>query len=309
MLKAILLSSSFISLLALTTVAKATVTATVCNGCGPAALRQEALDEGDGDHYLYDFVNRKLTHYSIAGQTPQVAFPGGHSSQLSTYVTIVPIDPSTQAVFNATQNVYDVDGGSMYLIATNQAGINIPTQSSARVMNRSSSTVSGMRSMTAFDMVQVPVYRQMAINDIAKPSEAQNWPVAVRVNVGSLFNALNLIPLVKVPLVIQVVLHFPDGSTSIVEWDYTSEKFVYVKGSSKDTVGNPIPENLSEVTNGGSTTYVFPASIAGLEAGSQQIINLQKMGINIPTTVYGSSWVLACSNISGNLPHCVAMPL
>ena len=84
MLKKCILFTSFISLLCIANVTTATITATTCNGCGPAALRQEALDEGNGDHYIYDFVYRKLTHYSIAGQgmltTPKT----------STYITIVP---------------------------------------------------------------------------------------------------------------------------------------------------------------------------------------------------------------------------
>lgn len=301
MLKAILLSSSFISLLALTTVTKATVTATICNGCGPAALRQEALDEGNGDHYLYDFVSRRLTHYSIAGQT------GG----LSRYATIVPNSPSTQAIFNATQNVYDANGGSVYVSAAAQVSIDISSQSSALVASRSSqsSMAVGVRSMNAFDMVQTPVHRQMAINQVTSPSMASSYPIAIRAAIGTLLNTLNMLPLVKVPVVMQVLIKFPDGSTSIVEWDYTIMQYKYVEGSSRDAVGNQIPETPLEASGGGSKTYVFPPTTTGLAAGSQQISNMQKMGINIPTIIYGSSWIIACSNVAGGLPLCKAQPL
>lgn len=306
MLKKCILFTSFISLLCIANVTTATITATTCNGCGPAALRQEALDEGNGDHYIYDFVYRKLTHYSIAGQgmltTPKT----------STYITIVPNNVATQNLFNAVQNFYDVNGGSTYATAAASVNISVPTQSYAILTNRvgAMSTATGTRDMTAFDMVQVPAYRQLALDSQRQFSNFDAWPNVVRAAAGTVLNTLNVIPFVKIPLTMLITLRFPDGSTSVISYDFNAEAFVYVEGSSKDAVGNTIPETPLEASGGGSKTYVFPATIPGLEAGSAQISNLQKMGINIPTTVYASSWIIACSNVgAGGLPHCVAMPL
>ncbi|MDE2155261.1 MAG: hypothetical protein KGJ32_05095 [Xanthomonadaceae bacterium] len=297
---------SFISLLSIANATKATVTATTCNGCGPADLRQEALDEGNGDHYIYDFVYRKLTHYSIAGQGLLTA------PHTSTYITIVPNDVATQNLFNAVQNFYDVNGNSTYATAAASVSISVPSQSYAMPTNRmgAMSAAAGVRNMTAFDMVQVPVYRQAALDSQRNFSNFDAWPNVIRAAAGTVLNAVNVTPLVKIPITMLVTLRFPDGSTSVISYDFATEAFVYVEGSSKDAVGNPIPETPLEASGGGSKTYVFPATISGLAAGSAQISNLQKMGINIPTTVYTSSWIVACTNIgTGGLPHCVAQPL
>jgi hypothetical protein len=191
--------------------------------------------------------------------------------------------------------------------------ISVPTQSYAILTNRvgAMSTATGVRNMTAFDMVQVPVYRQLALDSQRQLSNFDAWPNLIRVAADTVMNYYNSTsnPLVKIPVTMLVTLRFPDGSTSVISYDFAAGAFVYVEGSSKDAVGNPIPETPLEASNGGSRTYVFPATISGLAAGSAQISNLQKMGINIPTTVYTSSWIVACSNVGGGLPRCVAQPL
>lgn len=311
MLKLSLLSSISIALLGLTGVAKATVTATVCNGCGPAALRQEALDEGNGDHYLYDFINHKLTHYSIAGQTPLMTFKGLILPQRSTYITQVPINQATQTLFNAVQDFYVANGNSVYATTTGKVNVNTSLQPAAITMSSIGPTpmADGSGYMTAFDMVQIPAYRQAAINTQTNFSNFDAYPNVIRAAAGTVLSSVNYVPLVKVPIMMLITLSFPDGSTSVISYNFTSQAFEYVEGSSKDAVGNPIPETPLEASGGGSKTYVFPATLPGLAAGSAQILNMQKMGINIPTTVFSSSWTIACSNIVGTLPHCVAQPL
>lgn len=290
--------------------ANASVTATVCNACGPADLRQEALDQGNGDHYLYDFVNHKITHYSIAGLTPRLASTGMVLTATSTYITIVPIDSATQSVFNAVQDFYVANNNSVYATAGEQISVSVnQEQFGLNVRHLGLTATSGTRPMTAFDMVQVPVYRQMAIDTQTSFSHLDAYPNVVRAAAGTVLNIVNIVPLVKVPIIMDITLEFPDHSTSVIRYNFNEQKFEYVEGSSKDGVGNPIPETPQEVSGGGSKTYVFPAGPIGEAAGSAQLANLERMGINIPVTVYHSGWMMACSNVANQLPSCQAWPL
>lgn len=131
----------------------------------------------------------------------------------------------------------------------------------------------------------------------------------IRAAAGTVLSVVNYVPFMKVPIVMKITLEFPDGSTSVIQYDFKEGDFHYVEGSSHDAVGNPIPESPAEASGIGSKTYVFPGTPEGSAAGAAQIDNLQKMGINIPYQVFGSSWIIACSNVNGNLPRCTAQPL
>ncbi|UJJ50585.1 MULTISPECIES: hypothetical protein [Rhodanobacter] len=290
--------------------ANASVTATVCNACGPADLRQEALDEGNGDHYLYDFVNQKITHYNISGLTPRLTSTGMTLTATSTYITIVPIDSATQSVFNAVQNFYVSNHDSVYATAKEQVSVSInQTQFGLNARHSRLTAMSGTRPMTAFDMVQVPVYRQMAIDTQTSFSHLDAYPNVVRAAAGTVLNVVNVVPFVKVPIIMDITLEFPDHSTSVIRYNFNEQKFEYIEGSSKDGVGNPIPETPQEVSGGGSKTYIFPAGPNGAAAGSAQLTNLERMGIRTPVAIYHSGWTLACSNVSNELPRCEAWPL
>lgn len=286
------------------------VTATICNSCGPAALRQEAIDLGNGDHYIYDFVNHRLTHYSVAGQSPKLTSRGLVLSNASTYITQVPITADQQKIFDDVENFYNANGGSVFGFADSSVNILIPSQTSAtsNLRNTFGAATSASRPMTAFDMVQTPAYRSLVYANQKSLSNMDGWSNNLKVAAGILVNDLNALPFIKIPVSVKVRVRFPDGSTSIIDYDFAYGDFKYVPGSSVDGVGNPIPESLSEVAGTGSRTYVFPGTLAGDNAANAQVSNMEKMGLNIPIYHYSGGWILACSNTGGQLPKCTAWP-
>ena len=291
--------------------ANAAITATVCNACGLAQLRQEAIDEGNGEHYLYDFVYGKITHYSISGTTPDSVGGVVTGSAVSSYITDDPITTEDQNIFSAVQNIYVQNNNSIYLSASQAISINVPQGESAYSYQAPSfltpeATANGQ--MTAFEMVRVPVLRDEAIAQMQSPSVFASYTIALRSAVGVLLNAINATPLIHVPINQQVLLMFPDGSTSIVSFDFSTLTYSYVEGSSKDAVGNPIPETILEVTGGGGKNYLFPASSLGREAGTEQENNLRSMGIGITDEIYPTAWGIACVSSSVAEPVCTVYP-
>ncbi|HET6807116.1 MAG TPA: hypothetical protein VFH59_16905 [Frateuria sp.] len=282
-------------------------TSSVCNGCTLAKLHQEALDLGDGDHYFFDFYGQRMTHYRVAGEAPRVST--FHSAALGYSAQIVPLVSGESKLFAATLDLYWINNSSVYVSAHASADIDLrETAAYFSLAYRSESTAG---KMNAFDMVETPVYRKMAIDQQTSFSKKPflAFTNAIRAAAGTVVFALNAVPFVKVPIVMKNRLHFPDGSTCIIQYDFSSQQFVYVPGSARDAVGNPIPETPLEVSGGGTMNYVFPGTPAGQMAGLDQVAHLQRMNIlvKVPST-RGSGWVMACSNINDELPKCVAWP-
>ena len=118
--------------------------------------------------------------------------------------------------------------------------------------------------------------------------------------------------IISSPITITVTVQFQDLSQSDFHWDSVSGGWIYTPGSSKDSSGNPIPENeaaASGMPAASAQKYVFPGNVYGMLDGFNQIENLNRLGIpiNKPTVKSGYSWMVACTFLDGH-SHCVAQP-
>jgi len=262
-----------------------------------------------GDYFVFDMVNQRLTHWSIVG-TPdsQHMTLVANSSQVTTQFNQV------QQLYNATKTlnfsaVYNVSNAVTATVANplhTAAVYSTPKQIMA-------ATGPGMPE-SAFDLVNTPANQSAALTAYgtetfkAFGSYTEGWLATFT----TYFTGVQaLFPL---PVIIDLTLQFSDGSTATWTWDPANERYVYVPGSGKDAIGNPIPESPAQVV--GSTdrlNYIFPNTAAGTDALVRQLQNFNNIGVpaGAPVTTSTTGWGEACVRVGGpsGTVSCTPYPL
>lgn len=268
----------------------------VCNGCNLTEKRLLAVEGGTGDYYIFDFVNRNLVHWSISNQNGQT----------------IPLLPSETDVYRAVQNFYDANGGSLDFSVTAE----VFTGEAGSLLTRQNqiSTLSDTRPATAFDVVTTPAIRDQVVNGVATGSSLPDRVNRAMINVRELVSwvvSVNIWKIgIRIPVNAQIKAVFPDGSSVVVYYDFQNRSYAYLKGSARDAVGNPIPEDAISAAGGPDSTqkYLYPDTPAGLESGIRGIQHLNGLGIPVemPRAFFGP-WTMACTRV-GQFTQCNIQP-
>lgn len=233
-------------------------------------------------------------------------------------VTLVPNTTGEQAVFTATQAIYDSEG-TVDLYAIIPISVTVDDVQTMGVHTQSlsvgSKPASNGRQATAFDVVTTPVIKERAI--AAALSFHQNslfdyFRMETRI---ALTNWVNLIRVnlmnTPVSLIDRVILS--DNSYFDMAFQYQNQTYVYIPGSARDAVGNYIPENNSAAGGGpgGHNNYIYPESPEGLGAGADMIDHLQGLGVGmrIPGGIQlNNGFIIACVGTPSGTT-CTIIPL
>lgn len=278
----------------------------ICNGCSDVVYRARAREAGDGDHYIYDFTNRKLAHLQVSGASVIMRVSSGAvtlSPPAATSIRAVPLTKAEMAVYQANQNYYDSTGGTLtatgdVVVASQEAtgsgywpdnafGVaNTPAGQEAvgKFLGKSYDFFSGTESIKNRLGVDVKVYLLRFINEIN----------GIKVNNSGVSIAMSLVD-------VRISAHFPDGSYVVFRYDPATNEggWVYIK--SYDKAGNPIPEKKSDVFGEGTTNYVYPTADGGGAAASQMIDHIKQIGLGVTyggggTNIgSGSTVVISCT--------------
>lgn len=294
-MKKIVISLALLAALLSTQVIGKTTTL-VCNGCDRVEKRTLAIEGDTGDYFIFDLVNRNLGHWSVDGYNTQT----------------IPLSAEQLDVHRAVQNFYDANGGSLDLSVTAEVfakHIDLPVIFQSRI-----STLSETRPATAFDAVTTPAIRDQVVSGVANGSSLSDrvnqTMIAFRTLVSWASNINVLGTGIRIPVNAQIKAPFSDGSSIVVYFDFSIMSYAYLKGSAKDAVGNPIPEDAISAAGGPDSTqkYFYPDTPAGLESGMRGVQHLNLLGIAVamPPVVSGS-WVMACTRV-GQFTHCNVQP-
>lgn len=316
--------------------AEATTTSSLCNvgddaDCGLGLRITRARELGEGEHYFWDFKNAALYHMRVTGSggTVPLNAPAVDYVQLATSpeltvssiaqpkVSVVTLTANEQQMLSAAMDVYNQNGKSTQIIHTFNVSLNIPA-SSASVAARSNqflatATESGTRPMTAMDAVTTPALRDQTTQ--AAMGVDQTGPfwflvTGLRTAVAALSS---MVTLTYIPSPIPVLgrIEFPDGSYYMVKFDFSSRSYVYVKGASRDSQGNPIPETRDEITGepGGTLNYVFPNTPKGAAAGDDMINHFQNLGATVSGEKVHVGYIVGCTSAAGGEVRCIIRPI
>lgn len=299
--------------------------ASVCNGCSDVVLQTRAMDLGNGHHYFYDFVYRRLTHYlvrgieiplatgvgSVVNSSERFALNAGSTSfavASNGAATKVVVTNGEQAIFNWTQQIYDNEG-TVELVAITPISMRVDgggalaTSAAMRgravAFNAMPLGSSAYREATAFDVVESPVIKDAAINQAL--SRAENgligvFAIGTRKALVNMMNYLS-IPFIKTPVTLMDRVVLSDGSYFDISFDYSLQRYVYVDGSARDSIGNHIPENNSNAGGGpgGKVNYWYPDTPEGRAAGEIMVGHLGGLGIRLPGGVpMNNGYMIAC---------------
>lgn len=281
--------------------AAATSYSVVCNGCTTAQTLAVVQGSAYGDHFVYDMLNRKITHYSVL-QGKDI----DHQA-----ITNVPITSAVQTQFNTVQQLFDVSGTLdielAYSDTTATKAASVNTLHTAAVVSvplvAAESTAAGA-SLSAFDVINTPANQTAAINAMKSQSAWANASLVLRTALASFTSHFAVTQtLYPVPTTISVTLKFNDETTCKVTWNVDTDQWEYVPGSSRDSVGNPIPENPDQAVGGAANrqNYVFADTPNGVSSALSQWQNFKNIGLPVGVPVFdeGSTWTVACVRVGG----------
>jgi hypothetical protein len=293
--------------------AAATSYSAVCNGC--TAAQTLALVQGSayGDHFVYDMLNRTITHYSV-----QKGKDIDHQ-----VITKVAITPSVQTQFNWVQQLFDVtqtlDVELTYddSAATKAASLNtLHTSAVISVPLVAAESTSAGAQLSAFDLINTPANQLAALNrGMSSQTYWDNANLAIRTALATFtshFVATQAI--YPVPVNISVTFIFGDLSTAKFTWNVNTNQWDYVPGASRDSQGNPIPENPDQAVGAANRqNYVFPDTAGGVSAAYRQAQNFTNIGLPVGVPVFrsGSNWTVACVRVGGTdgTVSCTVVPI
>lgn len=284
--------------------------ALVCNACTQQQTRQMVQGSAQGDYFVYDMLNRQITHWSITGSDPDTA-----------RLTLVPITTDVQTYYSYVQQLYDGAGTLDPIWVTNASAAVV--QASANTLHTSTKVMTPFVAagsvpgspVSAFDTINTPVNQNAAI------AAATSWGTwgqagqnleAIVATFASHFTPGQL--LVPIPVIISQELTFSDGSTIVIHFDVTDYHWHYTIGSAKDSTGNPIPENPDQAAGGtiGRQNYVWPSSPNGINDALRASQNFNNIGLPVGTPVFraGGTWTVSCVRVGGpdSPVSCTATP-
>lgn len=269
----------------------------VCNGCNLVDRRALAVESGPGDYFIFDVVNRKLVHWLVNQDT---------SAQL------LALSSDQQSVYNAVQQFYDSTGT---LDVSGHVDLSIDRPIPLSLYKLQAASASSGDKATAFDVVTTPLIKQQALNQLAQASSISGFTNQVLLAFKTLANYVSSINIlgtgIKIPVNSQVVAVMPDNSHFIATFDFNTGSFIYVKGSARDAVGNPIPEDAISAAGGPESIqkYIYPNTPEGHESGRLGAQHLKEIGalIDVPVDFLHGAWTVACTRV-GQFTQCKAQP-
>lgn len=219
-----------------------------------------------------------------------------------TTITNVPITAGQQKIYAATQYFYDTVG-SLTAYGTQPISTNTPASLRFSLRQAALHSIAPMSlngKITAFDVVETPVAKQAAINDLTS-SSVGGFINVVRIGFANLINAFTNNAFVNVPVNVLNRAILPDGSSFIAKYNFQTGEYEYVENSAKDAVGNPIPDDAVMAAGGpnSSQKYVFPNTAPGQMSGISQVQHMNNLGIRVDVVRTGSTWMVACVSSSG----------
>ena len=285
----------------------------VCNSCTPSQTLDDARYGAAGDYYIYDFTQNQLTHWHVTGSDRNVVPRPGLTPQITPrrHISLIANTAQDMKIFNDARAVYNANGGTE--VYGDPILITVSGLPSATMFHPSAS-VGYMRPMhgagepyDAFDMVESPAIRGQVLQ---QTQQEHRFSRGLQGFMNNLFNDAAQVVGITTPIHAFIPLHFADGSSCLIQWNGSDTTWVYVKGSSKDAVGNPIAENSIDAAGGHNSelTYIFPAGETGSIAGQKQLQHLNNLGIYIPSYSYGGSWQIRCVSSPGAATACHAFP-
>jgi hypothetical protein len=291
----------------------ATSRSVVCNGCSPDQTYQLVEGAAAGDYFVYDMLNRKVTHYGIVK---------GMDIDRQV-IKNIPNTPSVQTQFDWVQRLFDVTSTlKVELSYDNFAVKKVATINVLHTSNVYSNPLANQRAtpiggtLTAFDLVNTPANQEAAVAAMRTQHPWANAELSIQTALASFTSHFTVSQAIyPIPVVIQVTFKFPDGSTSRIVWNVDANGWDYVSGSGRDAVGNPIPENPYQAAGGDANrqNYLFPGTPDGVGAAMSQWQNLNNIGLHIgvPEFRSGSNWGFACVRVGGKdgKANCTRMPM
>lgn len=163
-------------------------------------------------------------------------------------------------------------------------------------------TDSGDRPTSIYDSIASPSYDSFISNAINVTA------AGVRQTYVDWLNVYNPIPSFSVrDSAPPVYVTFDDGSYAFYKWDQSTQAWKRIKGSAKDSFGNPVPESLSDVA--GETGYrIYNFGSGGSEALAQFAYHLNQMNVSIGSAGgSGTRTRIACTSAGSGAPVCEIM--
>lgn len=277
----------------------ATSFALVCNGCTQQETRQMVQGSEQGDYFVYDMLNRKITHWSVTGTDPD-----------SAHLANVPITASVQNYYSYVQQLYDSTGTLNPFWVTNASAAVV--QASANVLHTSTKVMAPLAAagsapgspLSAYDTINTPVNQNAAI---AAATGWGTWGQAgSNLEAGVAAFASHFTPgqiLIPMPVIISQQLTLADGSSIVIHFDVNDFHWHYTTGSAKDSTGNPIPENPDQAAGGSAQrqNYIWSSTPNGINDALRATQNFLNLGLDVGTPVFraGGTWTVACVRVGG----------
>lgn len=242
-------------------------------------MNNAALANGVGRILVGNLQGDDLQAFRIY-YAPQPRSVGGVGASLKVnkYAELDSSTSSEANAFCAYRALYVAAGGSYVRVVAN-ISLNKSSVGADRARyielakpGAQSNQVSGDGNIDAFDVVSTPVYRDQVasnINGIAI-SGFKNIPNSLQLAIVRVLNYAGIGKIISSPITITVTVQFQDLSQSDFHWDSVSGGWIYMPGSSKDSSGNPIPENEAAAPGmpaASAQKYVFPGNVYGMLDG------------------------------------------
>jgi hypothetical protein len=217
-----------------------------CDGCSYAAYEQKALARGRGIHFVYDLINSRVVSFDVEydRETGQ------------TFISPDYVDPSTVALVNALSAFHKETGGSM--IQTIE-------------INGDDLQVNGLGGANAFDVLRDGNLRAGVGDKLMTSFPSQRGSDLIETYSEQLVRGLVAVFGLTEGVVLEVRIHFIDGSSVVFTIDWTANTAEYRQGSARTAQGDQIPESNGA---GASGSYGFPGDNVGADRFSNYMREL-----------------------------------
>jgi hypothetical protein len=231
-------------------------------------------------------------------------------------VTLIPLAPSEQKIFDAVLQFYDEFGTLSPNVDLTPSPVMPSSAFTSRRIGLTALAIAQVDQrgyINAFDVVTTPVYREQVVNSVhysTDPSFA--IPAGLKASlsrIGTFISWLKMsgLPIISLPIDATVKYTFPDKSSIELVYTFDTNRYEYQRGTGKDSVGNPIAEVQSDLSGGPGSTQnmTFPPGTAGGYAGGRQIEHIRALGVSLggSVPVNSSGYSIACTT-SGGVTQC-----
>ncbi|HVJ61240.1 MAG TPA: hypothetical protein VM555_00815 [Tahibacter sp.] len=207
-----------------------------CNACTYEQREAAAIGQGTGARYVHD-LRFGAIHKFIVEREPA---PGGRFTYSALEYSV---ETDLVDSFGKLKALYDANGGSL---AVNLNG-DLPAQSAG----------SAGRSLSAYDAVDPGAYQNAVADYLAADWYSGLTSGSYQIIYGAIY-AFRIMDFANGPQ-LTFEVEFPDGSKMVFKFELATKKWVYVKGSARDSNGNNIPDSRADVVrvSEGTQRYLF----------------------------------------------------